>query len=92
MVQNKNEQAVVRNKPIGAVRYGKCPGPFCDGEEEHWLFNSDCADEPWCEGCIEEAHARVNEALDFMNDPISDEEIAEMDAEQNQMEADYDYF
>lgn len=72
------------NKPEGAAFYGKCPGPFCGGEFA-WLFNSDCDKNPWCEGCIDEAHDRAREAMDFMNEPISEEEIAEMDMEEQDM-------
>lgn len=49
------------NKPESAAFYGKCPGPFCGGEFA-WLFNSDCDKNPWCEGCIEEAHDRARDA------------------------------
>jgi len=89
-----SQVTVDRDKPEGAVCYGKCSGPFCDGEMA-WLFNSDCDKEPWCEGCVEEAHARVSEALDAFHEPISDEELFEMDAEEraNWAEEDeYNYF
>lgn len=68
-------------KPEGAVKWGSCPGPFCNGEFA-WLFNSDCDSKPWCEGCIDEAHDRVNEALDVMNEPLDDAELASMEWEE----------
>lgn len=69
-------------KPKDAVRYGKCPGPFCDGEYA-WLFKSDCDTKPWCEGCVEEGHARAADALDVFHDAldVSDDEIVAMDEE-----------
>lgn len=63
-------------KPEGGVYYGRCPGTFCDGEHA-WLFNSDCDEQPWCEGCIDEAHDRARDAdIDPLED-LSPEEIYE---------------
>jgi len=50
--------------PNDAVKYGRCPGPFCDGEVT-WLFRSDCSEDAWCDGCIDEAHERSHDALDY---------------------------
>jgi len=59
----------------GAVRYSKCPGEFCDGEYD-WLYKWE-GDEPWCEGCIDEAHDRMNEAQDAMEPEVEAEEFFE---------------
>lgn len=58
----------------GAVRYDKCLGEFCDGEYD-WLYKWE-GEKPWCEGCIDEAHARIREAEDAMvmhPDPLEEE-------------------
>jgi len=73
-------------KPKDAVKYGRCP----ECGEEAWLFrwegtydNPECL---WCEGCIDEAHDRMRDTDDTMNEPVdldewneSDDEISDYD-------------
>jgi len=61
-------------KPEGAVRYGKCP----ECGEEDWLFKWE-GDEPLCEGCIDEAHARMHEAAEDYDAVDFDEEWEDED-------------
>lgn len=70
---------ITESKPDGAVRYGVCEGPYCNGTEKHWLFNFN--DDLWCEGCIDEAHLRAHD-IDAMNETLSDDEIAQLDEDE----------
>ena len=89
-LKKQDTQPEWHGKPKDAVRYGKCPGPFCGGEYA-WLFSSDCDKQPWCEGCIDEGHERAREATDVMNEPLSDEEIDALDEQQLAIEEEEAY-
>lgn len=60
-------------QPEGSLRFDKCPN--C--KEEDWLYCWE-GDEPSCEACIDEAHARGHEAEDAMADALQgDDESCE---------------
>lgn len=67
----------LEKRPDDAVKYDKCKGPFCKDEDNYeWLY-SYLDGELWCEGCIDEARSRAQDA-DYVEE-ISPEEMDEME-------------